>query len=696
MLELTSVAVWGYALAAAAFGLFGVYLAAAWRGQGAGGRLLLAVGVSAAWCVANAAMISGVGLAGVAAAFLSVARDAAWLAFVVGLIHQIDGSRRAWPARFAVVVVALRLLTALMTVLNLPWPIDPQRALIFLHLVAAVYALVLVEQLYRLLPSASRWGLKPFCLAMAASAVFDLYLFADAFLFGAIDRDIWSIRGLAHALVLPLIAISASRVPGWAIRLSVSREMVFHSTALAASGLYLLLVAAAGYYVRYFGGDWGRALQVTLFFAALLLLGVVAVSGTQRARLRVWLNKHLFPYRYDYRIEWLKFTRALSTHGDHQDLGQTTIRALADLVESSGGGLWLDDGQGRFVMRARLNMAESSIEESADAPLCRFLADEGWVFNLEEYRMRPKTYGELTPPRWLSELEDGWLVVPLTAGETLIGFVVLLAPRTPVDINWEVLDLLKSAQRQAASYLARMQAAEALIEARKFDAFNRMSAFVVHDLKNLVAQMSLMLKNAERYKDNPEFQADMLETVAHVEQKMRDLMQQLQKKTAIERDRQVDLGQLLERIRKQRAHLQPAVSVNVESAPVHVRANAERLERVVGHIVQNALDATGDDGMVTACLRRLDETHALIEVRDTGCGMSSDFMRDQLFRPFQTTKSSGMGIGVFEARQYLRELGGDIRVESTPGVGTTMQLTLPTQPRSDAGAAALAHSDSEP
>jgi putative PEP-CTERM system histidine kinase len=241
-----------------------------------------------------------------------------------------------------------------------------------------------------------------------------------------------------------------------------------------------------------------------------------------------------------------------------------------------------------------------------------------------------------------------------------------------------------------------MQAAEALIEARKFDAFNRMSAFVVHDLKNLVAQMSLMLKNAERYKDNPEFQADMLETVAHVEQKMRDLMQQLQKKTAIERDRQVDLGQLLERIRKQRAHLQPAVSVNVESAPVHVRANAERLERVVGHIVQNALDATGDDGMVTACLRRLDETHALIEVRDTGCGMSSDFMRDQLFRPFQTTKSSGMGIGVFEARQYLRELGGDIRVESTPGVGTTMQLTLPTQPRSDAGAAALAHSDSEP
>ena len=694
MLELTSVAVWGYVLAAAAFGLFGVYLAAAWRGKGAGGRLLLAVGASAAWCVACAAMISGLAYAGALAALLSVVRDAAWLAFVVGLIRQIDGSRRAWPLRVAVAVVALRAATATLSLLALPWPFDPQRVLIFVHLVAAVYALVLVEQLYRLLPSESRWGLKPFCLAMAASAVFDLYLYADAFLFGAIDRDIWSIRGLAHALVLPLIAISASRVPGWAIRLSVSREMVFHSTALAASGLYLLLVAAAGYYVRYFGGDWGRALQVTLFFAALLLLGVVAVSGTQRARLRVWLNKHLFPYRYDYRIEWLKFTRALSASGDHQDLGQTTIGALADLVESSGGGLWLDDGHGRFVMRARLNMPESTIEESADDPLCRFLADEGWVFNLEEYRMRPKTYGALTPPRWLSEMEDAWLVVPLTAGEVLIGFVVLLAPRTPFDVNWEVLDLLKSAQRQAASYLARMQAAEALIEARKFDAFNRMSAFVVHDLKNLVAQLSLMLKNAERHKDNHEFQADMLDTVAHVEQKMRDLMQQLQKKTAIERDRPVDLGQMLERIRQQRAQLKPPVSVELEASPVVVQANAERLERVVGHIVQNALDATKDDGMVTACLRRLDDARALIEVRDSGCGMSPEFIRDQLFRPFQTTKASGMGIGVFEARQYLRELGGDIRVESTPDVGTVMQLVLPAPQRAASNAAAVAQTDS--
>ena len=675
--ELSQGAAWAYSMAAVAFFLFGLYVAAAWRGKGAGSQLLCAIGSSVAWCAASAALILDVSFAATAAVLLSVVRDAAWLWLVVSLIGQIDGSRRLWPRRVAMGLVGIRFLSVIVVLLALSPPIEPIRAAIFVQLVTAIFFLVLVEQLYRLLPPQSRWGLKPFCLAVAAASVFDLYLFADAFLFGLIDRDIWSIRGLAHALVLPLIAISASRVPDWAIRLAVSRELVFHSTALAASGLYLLIVAGAGYYVRYFGGDWGRALQVTLLFSALLLLGVVVVSGAQRARLKVFLNKHLFPYRYDYRAEWLKFTKALSAPDDRRDLGQAVVSALADLVESAGGGMWLDNGQGHFVMRARLNTPESSVAEPADSAFCRFLAVEGWVFNLEEYRMRPKTYGGLAPPKWLSEMDGAWLIVPLIAGESMIGFVVLLTPRTPVEVNWEVLDLLKTAQRQAASYIARMQAAEALIDAQKFDAFNRMSAFVVHDLKNLVAQLSLMLKNAERHKENPEFQADMLETVVHVEQKMRGLMLQLQNKASIERDRAVELGGMLERIRKQREQVKPAVKLALADRPLWVRANPERLERVVGHIVQNALDATDGAGMVNASLCEAEGSFALLQVQDTGCGMKLEFIQEKLFKPFQSTKKSGMGIGVFEARQYLRELGGDIQVTSAPGHGTTMELKLP-------------------
>src|SRR5574337_90573 len=151
----------------------------------------------------------------------------------------------------------------------------------------------------------------------------------------------------------------------------------------------------------------------------------------------------------------------------------------------------------------------------------------GWVINLEELRSSPARYNDLRLPEWLAEYPQAWLLVPLWQGKDLLGFVLLASPRTRVEVNWEVIDLLKTAGHQAASILAQMQATEALLESRKFEAFNRMSAFVVHDLKNIVAQLSLMVKNAKRLQNNPEFQADMLMTVENSLERMRQLMLQL-------------------------------------------------------------------------------------------------------------------------------------------------------------------------
>jgi putative PEP-CTERM system histidine kinase len=275
-------------------------------------------------------------------------------------------------------------------------------------------------------------------------------------------------------------------------------------------------------------------------------------------------------------------------------------------------------------------------------------------------------------------MQGAWLVLPLKPSDVLIGFVVLNAPRTPFDVNWEVLDLLKTAQRQAGSYLARMQATEALLEARKFDSFNRMSAFVVHDLKNLVAQLSLMLKNAERHKGNPEFQADMLETVAHVEARMRGLMAQLQEKRPIDPRRVVDLAAVVGRIQLSKRHQRPVPEfVPAPDRAFEVSAHPDRLERVIGHLVQNALDATPEDGKVVVHVDCMDVGSIRLVVEDSGCGMSDEFLRDRLFKPFQTSKRSGMGIGVYETQQYLTEIGGSIRFQSEPGAGTKVTVELP-------------------
>jgi putative PEP-CTERM system histidine kinase len=279
-------------------------------------------------------------------------------------------------------------------------------------------------------------------------------------------------------------------------------------------------------------------------------------------------------------------------------------------------------------------------------------------------------------PEWLGKIARAWLVVPLFTGDELIGFAVLAEPRAPVDVNWEVHDLLKTAARQAASYVGQVRAAEALLEAQKFASFNRMSAFVVHDLKNLVAQLSLLLKNAARHRDNPEFHQDMLDTVANVVGRMNQLLLQLRAGTTpVEAPRPVALTSLVERVGKARALQQPALIVDAPVA-IHALGHEDRLERVIGHLVQNALEATPPDGQVA--LRVFEEgEYAVVEVMDTGTGMSSEFVRERLFKPFQSTKPNGMGIGAYESAQYVGEIGGRILVDTRPNAGTRVKVYLP-------------------
>ena len=279
-------------------------------------------------------------------------------------------------------------------------------------------------------------------------------------------------------------------------------------------------------------------------------------------------------------------------------------------------------------------------------------------------------------PVWLQEIEQAWLIVPLNVGDDLIGFVVLARARTRLEVNWEVNDLLKTAGRQAASFLAQMQATEALLEVRKFDAFNRMSAFVVHDLKNIVTQLSLMMKNAQRHSQNPEFQKDMLLTVENSLDRMRQLMLQLREGatppgTAVG----VNLCEIVSRIEATAAGRGRTLEVDIVHK-IGTRGHEERLERVIGHVVQNAFDATAASGRVRLSLGR-QGGQARIEVADTGQGMSREFIRDRLFKPFQTTKQAGMGIGAYESFQYVQELGGKIEVDSELSKGTKVTILLP-------------------
>jgi putative PEP-CTERM system histidine kinase len=228
--------------------------------------------------------------------WLDVARYALWFAFVLHLLGQArsDGGHRSMLVRRLTWVAIALTVVAAFTPHFMPMT------------VLAVFGLVLIEQLFRNLPADARWSAKPICLGLAGTLLFDVYLFSEAALFNGVDEDVAAARGFVHALMVPLLILPSARHRNWISKIQVSRQVVFHSATLMMAGLYLLFISSLGYYVRYFGGHWGRVLQVALVFLAVVALVALGLSGTLRARVRVWLGKHFLRYRYDYREEWLK------------------------------------------------------------------------------------------------------------------------------------------------------------------------------------------------------------------------------------------------------------------------------------------------------------------------------------------------------------------------------------------------------
>src|SRR5512139_4014698 len=621
---------------------------------------------------------------------LATALSGAWLALLLYILHLRlpPGAMLPAPLRFirlfSGLLVGSLLLASIYPFIALSQPGLAQSAGNMGLVLLTVMGLALVEQVYRSTRPEDRWAIKFLCLGLGGLFVYDFLLYANAALFNALDAQVWAARGYVAALVTPLIAISAARNPEWSAPVGLSRSMAFHTASLLAAGIYLLLIAGAGYYLRLFGGQWGDVVQTVFLFAAAMVLVLLMFSGTLRARLRVFLSKHFFSYRYDYREEWLNFTRTLTEGAPGERLCERAVEALAKLLESPGGALWMREGDAGYQRAAHWNWGDINGTEPAGSTFIQWLASKQWVVDLDEMKIRRDLYGDLDAPAWIRRAGDAWLVVPLLLHDELLGFVVLKHSLGKVSFNWEVSDLLKVAARQAAAHLAQMRASNQLIVARQFESFNRTTTFVVHDLKNLVAQLSLLLANAEKHKHNPEFQADMLDTVESAVARMHKVLAQLRRGSDATEAQSVALADILNEAAASKQAFKLRPTLELPPGSLRVRAERDRLTRAIGHLLQNALEATPPTGQVT--LRGFEASgQAMIEILDTGSGMDDEFIRTRLFQPFDSTKGAGMGIGAYECRETLRALGGTMDVKSTPGRGSRFRLSLPLSDNSYAG-----------
>ena len=427
-------------------------------------------------------------------------------------------------------------------------------------------------------------------------------------------------------------------------------------------------------------GNWSSALTAVLLAGMMIAAAVFVLSEWARGWVKVKLAKHLFEHRYDYRAEWLRFTDTLGRAGPlAPPLSERIIKAFADIVDAPGGVLLVSDGGQKLSRAAEWNWtgALPCLEED-QGEFWSAVETSARIIEFSALRQNAGSSSDraLPVPADLLADERVWTGVPLIHQQRLIGVVLLAAPDYRRALDWEDFDLLRTAGGQAASSLAEAQGQEALGTAQRFEEFNRRFAFILHDVKNLVSQLSLLSRNAERHADNPEFRADMLATLKSSVGKMNELLARLSP-GANARVQQLDaqpLAPLLTAaIRAKRGNHDVRLAGDTDAWG---KVDGPALEQAIGHLIQNAVEACSESAPVTVLVESAGSSVA-ISVSDQGIGMDSDFVRSQLFQPFSSTKQSGFGIGSFEARSIIMAMGGRIAVDSRPGQGTTFTIHVP-------------------
>jgi putative PEP-CTERM system histidine kinase len=669
---------WTHALAALLYGALALWQLRRWNEDRGNRRLVAAFAITSAWAIFAALQ----GPHSLGAGIAEAARNFAFLGFMYAIVSRaaVERGQQGVKPVYTVVAGVIGLQLTIAGVLP-QFSGDPvlREALAstgqVIGLTLAAGSLVLVHNLYGQAAHESRWGIRLPMIALAGMWAYDLHLYTVSWLTRGPVDDLYAMRGAILSMLVPLFALASRRNARW--RMHLSRAATFQSLSLIAILGYLILMMTASRALEAVGGNWVRIGQVGLVFAITVAAVILLPSGRMRAWSRVIVAKHFFEHRYDYREEWLRFTR---TVGGDAPLGERIIKAIADIAESASGLLLVPEG-GRLSVAARWNWRDDLPETSADdAELIRVLEKSGHVLDFTRLRTDE---AEVQVPDALAGLDALWAGVPLIHGDRLVGLVLLEHPLVRRPLDWEDFDLFRTVGIQAASYLAEAHTQDALADARRFDEFNRRFAFIIHDVKNLVSQLSLVVRNAERHADKPEFREDMIATLHSSVKKMNDLLARLHRgggNVEAEPVRAIPLGQAVATVAEVKRRVHP-VEVGGDLTVAAV-ADPVRLEQALAHLVQNAIDASPAGAAVRiSCGRRGGE--AAIEIADRGEGMSADFIRTRLFQPFASTKEMGFGVGAFEARSLVAAMDGRIEVDSREGEGSRFTLFLPLGETSD-------------
>ena len=637
-------------------------------------NLFVCAVISVIWHISSPDLISTASLSW-SFFLLEFLRYLSWVILLLHLVMLARGTKL--PSLWAYCLYSALITISLLFIYNVnntdyfPSPV----LALYLKIMFALFGIVVCEQLIRHDRSSRMTKL----IALVAFTIFsyDILVFSLFLLNSGLDPSLWQARAVISSvtsLILSLSIIFYVDQLKEASRFQLSNNVIIFNTSLTLAGTFLITIAFLASTLDYFNISWLSASKVILYVIAIFTIIALSLSENIRQSFVVWTSKNFFAHKYDYKKQWIELDLLLSKKHKNQNCYDISLAALNVLFHCNAGGIWVKGKQFyTSVSTNKLKFSGSLPIESAHSDFVNKLEQEEWVFQVNKPTKEDANYN-LSLPKWIPGVEGVWIVLPLNTATGLIGFAVLCKDNLKERLTWEDIDLLKLTGRQVASYISQEQASEKLMQNQQFYMFNKVSAVAIHDIKNLIAQQGLVVKNAEKYKHQPEFVDDAMATIANSVNKMDQLLKKLKGTSESEK---INLRELLMQAVAMNMNGLPQPNLLTPSCHVFVNADSDKLLMAINHIIKNAQDATSDGGRVDLTLNCKND-EIWLEITDTGTGMDQDFINNQLFQPFNSTKQEeGMGIGAYQIREIINSLNGELIVDSTPQIGSKFSIYLP-------------------
>ncbi len=540
-----------------------------------------------------------------------------------------------------------------------------------LMLVYLVAALIQLELTLVHTTSTSLWKVKFELLGTGAFLAILIIYYSQGLLFRTINMQLVPMRAVVLTVAIAMMFYSRLKRGSGVINVHISQQVACKSVVLLAVGMYVIFLGLVGEGMKYFGNGFQRAMILALVFFAGLGLFIVLLSETVKRRIKVFIHKNFYQNKYDYRNQWLHFTDRLSASQTRENLLHSIVSEFCDTFGMGTGALFIiNQERDLYQQAAGIAMDCDDVTFGINDPTIKSLASSRWIVDLRDN----VAVSESARSRTFFSGADACFIVPLFMNEAVDGFIMLGQPHSNEEIyTYEDFDLMRTLAKQASSALLNLRLSDQLACARELAAIGKVSTFVMHDLKNLVSAVSLLLENAQEHITVPAFQNDLLMSLGNTVIKMRTIISRLQhlpEKSSLQLA-PIDLLQM--------AHDTAAMitgrTLEVTGTSVVAEADREELQKVALNLMLNAVEAT--NGCKPVKVEVGENGSPFIRIKDEGCGISASFIQHVLFKPFNSTKKLGMGIGLYQSRQIIEAHGGRIEVESSIGRGSQFTVWLP-------------------